>query len=155
MLANDMTSVFAEMWPKQIDLMVRLLRDGWHIRPSYYRPAREERQSRPVASDGPGQKFIVAMALTRRPWAAMAYQAARALTEEAMRLSREWRIAIIVGIVCLGVGVLLGRLTLSSPEPAYESKHEYEIYITCMNLYRDVPVCADVMRKLARERVEN
>jgi hypothetical protein len=67
----------------------------------------------------------------------------------------EWRVAIVVGVVCLGLGVFLGRLTVSAPEPGYESKHDYEIYITCMNLYRDVATCADVMRKLARERVEN
>lgn len=72
-----------------------------------------------------------------------------------MRLLNEWQIAIAVGIVCLGLGVFLGRLTASAPEPSHESKHEFEIYITCMNLYRDVAACADVMKKLAREHVEN
>lgn len=71
-----------------------------------------------------------------------------------MRLLSEWRIAIVVGIVCLGVGVFLGRLTVSGPEPGHESGHEFEIYITCMNLYRDVAGCAEVMKKLAREHVE-
>lgn len=60
---------------------------------------------------------------------------------------------IVVGIVCLGVGVFLGRRIVSIAEPSYASKHEYETY-TCMNLFRDVPACADVMKKLARERVE-
>ena len=69
-------------------------------------------------------------------------------------LWREWRIVIVVGIICLGVGVFLGRRTVSISEPSYASRHEYETYITCMNLFRDVPACADVMKKLARERVE-
>jgi hypothetical protein len=72
-----------------------------------------------------------------------------------MLLLRKWRNAIFVGIICLGIGVFLGRLTISGPEPAHESRHDYEIYITCMSLYRDVAACADVMRKLAREHVDN
>ena len=79
----------------------------------------------------------------------------RARRGKLMLLLREWRIAIFVGIICLGVGIFLGRSTISGREPAHESRHDYEIYITCMNLYRDVAACGDVMRKLAREHVEN
>ena len=71
-----------------------------------------------------------------------------------MNLLSERRIAAVVGIACLGAGVFLGRLTLAGPEPGYMSKHEFEIYTTCMNLYRDVAGCADVMKKLAREHVD-
>jgi hypothetical protein len=66
-----------------------------------------------------------------------------------MRLLREWRIVIVVGIVCLGVGILLGRLTVSVSRPRDVSV-DSEIYTTCMYVYRDVAGCAEVMRKLTR-----
>lgn len=68
-------------------------------------------------------------------------------------LLREWRTPIVVGIVCLGVGVLLGRLTASAPRPRDVSVHT-ETFSTCMALYRDVAGCAEVMRRLASSRGE-
>jgi hypothetical protein len=70
-----------------------------------------------------------------------------------MRLWREWRIVIVVGIICLGVGVVLGRLTVSVSRPRDVSVVT-EIYTTCMYVYRDVAGCAEVMKKLAGNRVE-
>jgi len=66
-----------------------------------------------------------------------------------MRLLREWRIVIVVGIVCLGVGVFLGRSTVSVSPPSDLSVN-FEAYTTCMYIYRDVAGCAEVMKKLAR-----
>ena len=70
-----------------------------------------------------------------------------------MRLLREWRIAIVVGIVCLGAGVFLGRLTTSASRPRDVSV-DSETYTTCMALYRDVAGCADVMKRLAGYRAD-
>jgi hypothetical protein len=70
-----------------------------------------------------------------------------------MRLWREWRIVIVVGIICLGVGVVLGRLTASVSRPRDVSVAT-ETYTTCMYLYRDVAGCAEVMKNLAGNRVE-
>jgi hypothetical protein len=70
-----------------------------------------------------------------------------------MRLLREWRIAIVVGIVCLGAGVFLGRLTTSASRPRDVSV-DSETYTTCMALYRDVAGCADVMKRLAGNRAD-
>ncbi len=64
-----------------------------------------------------------------------------------MRLLREWRIAIVVGIVCFGLGVLLGRITASgswTSDVSVDSK----TYSTCMALWRDVTDCAEVMKRL-------
>ena len=70
-----------------------------------------------------------------------------------MRTWREWRIVIVVGIVCLGVGVVLGRLTVSVSRP-HDVSVNTETYTTCMYLYRDVAGCAEVMKRLAGTRVE-
>jgi len=66
-----------------------------------------------------------------------------------MRLLREWRIVIAVGVVCLGIGFVLGRSTVSVSRPRDVSVNS-EVYATCMYLYRDVPGCAEVMKKLTR-----
>jgi hypothetical protein len=68
-------------------------------------------------------------------------------------LLREWRIAILVGIVCLGVGFLLGRFTASASRPR-DVSFDTETYHTCMYLYRDVAGCAEVMKKLAGNHAE-
>ena len=66
-----------------------------------------------------------------------------------MRSVREWGIFIVVGIVCLGIGVILGRATVSVSPPSDVSVN-FEAYTTCMYVYRDVAGCAEVMRKLTR-----
>jgi hypothetical protein len=70
-----------------------------------------------------------------------------------MRLLREWRIVIVVGIVCLGAGVFLGRLTTSISR-SRDVSVDSETYATCMALYRDVAGCADVMKRLANNRAD-
>ena len=70
-----------------------------------------------------------------------------------MQLWHAWRIVIVVGIVCLGVGVVLGRLTVSVSPPRDVSVN-FKTYTTCMYLYRDVAGCAEVMRKLSGIRVD-
>jgi hypothetical protein len=71
-----------------------------------------------------------------------------------MRLLREWRIVIVVGIVCLGIGFVLGRSTVSVSRPRDVSVNS-EVYTTCMYVYRDVVGCADVMKKLTRPNAPN
>jgi hypothetical protein len=68
-----------------------------------------------------------------------------------MRLLHEWRVVIVVGIVCLGAGVFLGRLTTSASRPR-DVSIDSETYTTCMALYRDVAGCAEVMKRLASNR---
>jgi len=68
-------------------------------------------------------------------------------------LLREWRTLIVVGIVCLGVGVLLGRLTASASR-SRDVSVDTETFSTCMALYRDVAGCAEVMRRFASSRGE-
>jgi hypothetical protein len=70
-----------------------------------------------------------------------------------MRLWREWRIVIVVGIICLGVGVVLGRLTVSVSR-SRDVSVVTETYTTCTYVYRDVAGCAEVMKNLAGNRVE-
>lgn len=66
---------------------------------------------------------------------------------------REWRTLIVVGIVCLGVGFILGRLTASGSRP-HDVSIDTQTYHTCMYLYRDVAGCAEVMKRLADNRPE-
>jgi hypothetical protein len=68
-----------------------------------------------------------------------------------MRLLHEWRVAIVVGIVCLGAGVFLGRLTTSDSRPR-DVSIDSETCATCMALYRDIAGCAEVMKRLASNR---
>jgi hypothetical protein len=68
-------------------------------------------------------------------------------------LLREWRTPVVVGIVCLGVGILLGRLTASGSRP-HDVSFDTETYHTCMYLYRDVAGCAEVMKRLAGNRAD-
>jgi len=68
-------------------------------------------------------------------------------------LLREWRTPVVVGIVCLGVGILLGRLTASGSRP-HDVSFGTETYHTCMYLYRDVAGCAEVMKRLADNRAD-
>jgi hypothetical protein len=70
-----------------------------------------------------------------------------------MRLLHEWRVVIVVGIVCLGAGVFLGRLTTSASR-SRDVSIDSETYATCMALYRDVAGCAEVMKRLASNRAD-
>ena len=64
-----------------------------------------------------------------------------------MRLPRELRLAFVVGIICLGVGVVLGRITASGSRGSDVSV-DSKTYSTCMALWRDVADCAEVMKRL-------
>jgi hypothetical protein len=64
-----------------------------------------------------------------------------------MRSLREWRIIIVVGIICLGVGVVLGRKTASGSRLS-DVSIDSKTYTTCMALWRDEADCAEVMKKL-------
>jgi hypothetical protein len=64
-----------------------------------------------------------------------------------MELLREWRIVIVVGITCLSVGVVLGRITASGSRLSDVSV-DSKTYATCMALWRDVADCAEVMKRL-------
>jgi len=64
-----------------------------------------------------------------------------------MLLLREWRIVVVVGIVCLGIGVVIGRITASGPQTSDVSV-DSKTYSTCMALWRDVAGCAEVMKRL-------
>jgi len=66
---------------------------------------------------------------------------------------REWRAVIVAGIVCLGVGFLLGRFSASPSQPR-DMSFDTETYHTCMYLYRDVAGCAVVMKRLAGNHAE-
>jgi hypothetical protein len=70
-----------------------------------------------------------------------------------MRLLHEWRVVIVVGIVCLSAGVFLGRVTTSTSRPR-DVSIDSETYATCMALYRDVAGCAEVMKKLTSNRAD-
>jgi len=63
-----------------------------------------------------------------------------------MQLLREWRIVIVVGIICLGVGIVLGRITASGSRS--DVSIDSKTYTTCMALWRDVGDCAEVMKRL-------
>ena len=64
-----------------------------------------------------------------------------------MRLPREMQLLIGVGIICLGVGVVLGRITAPGPRTSDVSL-DSKTYSTCMALWRDVADCAEVMKRL-------
>jgi len=64
-----------------------------------------------------------------------------------MRFLHEWRIVIVVGIACLGGGVILGRMTAPGPGVSGVSL-DSKTYSTCMALWRDVADCAEVMKRL-------
>jgi hypothetical protein len=65
-----------------------------------------------------------------------------------MQFLHEWRIVIVSGIICFGVGVVVGRISASDSHP-HDVSLNTQTYHTCMYLYRDVPACAEVMRRLA------
>jgi hypothetical protein len=68
-------------------------------------------------------------------------------------LLHEWRTLILVGIACLGVGLVVGRFT-ASPSRPHDVSFDTQTYHTCMYLYRDVAGCAEVMKRLAGNPVE-
>jgi hypothetical protein len=68
-------------------------------------------------------------------------------SKEGWLMLREWRIVILVGIVCLGVGIVFGRMTSSGSRKSDVSV-DSKTYATCMALWRDEADCAEVMKRL-------
>src|SRR5258707_2073014 len=66
---------------------------------------------------------------------------------EGWLMLREWRIVILVGIVCLCVGIVFGRVTSSGSRKSDVSV-DSKTYATCMALWRDEADCAEVMKRL-------
>jgi len=62
-------------------------------------------------------------------------------------MAGEWRIVIVVGIICFGVGVVFGRTTVSGSRTSDVSL-DSKTYATCMALWRDEADCAEVMKRL-------
>jgi uncharacterized membrane protein AbrB (regulator of aidB expression) len=65
-----------------------------------------------------------------------------------MRFLHEWRIVLVVGIICFVVGVVVGRMAASGSHP-HDVSLNTQTYHTCMYLYRDEADCAEVMKRLA------
>jgi hypothetical protein len=63
---------------------------------------------------------------------------------------------IVVGFICLGAGVLLGRFTVGEPQSSYTDQWDRAFYMTCMNagdgLASNAARCEDVMKKVRLAR---
>ena len=64
-----------------------------------------------------------------------------------MEFWRDWQIVIVVGVICFGIGVAVGRTTASGARTSDVSV-DSKTYSTCMALWRDVADCAEVMKRL-------